>query len=198
MSCACLLQSARVSFKKAIESLGSTKDFNNPFVYVLYFQDGTAYVGSASGTYRLQKYFAIARGTSKAKCGMLLWRALKSHGSSCVVQVQPTASIEEARGIEKDTYLWLTKEGIPLRNSREFGWSGRWVQQDPETQAKRLATIRTNGKNNTHRHSEETKRKMALSKMGDNNPMRKYPELAKRVAAARAITLAKRKQTRAG
>lgn len=43
-------------------------------------------------------------------------------------------------------YTDLTARNVMLRNCREFGHAGKWIQQDPETEARRLKTLRENGR----------------------------------------------------
>lgn len=123
----------------------TVKDRTYYMAYVLWFSDGSAYVGSCCGTYRLRLYDAVASGRQESYTkNPLLVRALKTY--ECQVTYRVTATLEEARHFEKLMYTDLTERNIELRNCREFGHAGKWIQQDPETAARRLKTLKENGR----------------------------------------------------
>lgn len=130
---------------KAAAYSHSAKDMGYFLAYVLWFSDGSAYVGSCCGTYRLRLYNSIAEGRREGYTkNPLLVTGLKAF--ECSVTLRRATSLEEAREYEKKMYTDLTARNVTLRNCREFGHAGKWIQQDPETEARRLKTLRENGR----------------------------------------------------
>lgn len=119
-----------------------------PLTYILWFSDGTAYVGSAVGIYRIRRYLGIARKTSLSITkNPLLISALITY--DCLVSVFFKETITEARKNEILLYSDLELRGIELRNCREGGVAGKWVRQSPETHARRIAALTENGCNSS-------------------------------------------------
>jgi len=116
-----------------------------PYAYILFFADGSVYVGSASGIYRMRYFRSVARGTYPSlKKNPLLINALKT--LDCCVMIRWCSTLADARELEKESYKDMVANGVELRNSREFGWAGKWVRQDPQTRERRMQTLRENGR----------------------------------------------------
>lgn len=125
-----------------------------PYAYILHFSDGTKYIGSASGIYRLCYYRSIAQGTYPSLTkNPLLVTALKT--LLCHVSITWCTTLDEARAIEKQVWIEHQAQGTQLLNCREFGQAGKWVQQSASTYLKRIATLQANG-----RHSLTIDRKL--------------------------------------
>lgn len=116
-----------------------------PFAYKLLFSDGSCYVGSASGMYRLRRYKSIAQGTYPSVVkNPLLITALQT--LLCHVELTWCASLEQAREVEKAWWLTANTAKVELLNCREWGHAGKWVKQDATTHLRRISALSRNGK----------------------------------------------------
>lgn len=117
-----------------------------PYAYVLKFEDASQYIGSATGMYRLRYYASAARGTYPSfKKNPLLVSALLT--LECRVDVLWCTTLEEARLREKALWIERNEQGVTLRNCREFGHAGRWIQQEEGALKRRMDALRKNGQN---------------------------------------------------
>lgn len=117
-----------------------------PYAYVLKFEDGSQYIGSATGMYRLCYYASAAKGNYPSfNKNPLLMAALLT--LECRADVLWCATLEEARLREKALWLERREQGVTLRNCREFGHSGRWIQQEEGARKRRMDAIHKNGHN---------------------------------------------------
>lgn len=124
-------------------ALRPNKERTHPVAYTLCFADGSAYVGSAVGTYRFRYYASVAaRRYPSFRKNPLLINALQTH--RCDVDLQFCETIGAARAEERRRYKMLTALGVLLVNCREFGIAGRWIKQDTHQRERRLTTVRAN------------------------------------------------------